>query len=175
MTQNHGIIIVKQMTISMYHAVFAPRNCLGRADHSLSDVVKTHLYDESIQMPLPSTEELVYKARQAGYQIAEVQQVRANRWLLTLKDSNDATLLVLVQARPLIISADVQDLAELVRLRRGTRGLLWAYDGSFSSVAQRTLTELSDTRLRFCTTLPPAAQLEGEDLVKVSAALRPTP
>jgi hypothetical protein len=132
------------------------------------------LNDESAKMPLPSTEELIHTARQAGYQILEARQVRANRWLLTLKDSNGATLLVLVQSRPLIVSADVQDLAELVRLQHGARGILWAYAGSFSPAAQRTLAELSDTRLRFCTALPPAAQLEGEELVKVSSALRPT-
>lgn len=125
-------------------------------------------------MRLPSTEELAHKARQAGYQVLEAQQVRANRWFLTLQDSNGATLLVLVQARPLIISADVQDLAEVIRLRHGARGLLWAYDGAFSPAAQRTLAELSDIRLRFCTALPPATQLEGEDLVKASTALRPT-
>jgi hypothetical protein len=125
-------------------------------------------------MPIPSTDELVHKAHDAGYQITEAQQVRANRWFLTLKDSNGATLLVLVQARPLITAADVQDLAELVRLRHGARGLLWGYEGSFSPAAQRTLAELSDTRLRFCTALPPATQPDGEDLVKVSAALRPT-
>jgi len=123
---------------------------------------------------MPSTEELVSKAHQAGYQIIKAQQVRPNRWLLTLKDSNGATLLVLIQSRPLIVSADVQDLAELVRLQHGARGLLWAYDGSLSPAAQRTLAELSDTRLQFCTALPPATQLEGEDLVKVSTALRPT-
>ena len=124
-------------------------------------------------MPMPSTEELVHKAHQAGYQIVKAQQVRANRWFLTLQDSNGATLLVLVQSRPLIVSADVQDLAEVVRLQHGARGLLWAYDGSFSPAAQRTLAELSDTRLRFCMALPPATQ-EGEELVKVSTALRPT-
>jgi len=123
---------------------------------------------------MPSTEKLVHKARQAGYQVVKAQQVRANRWFLTLQDSNGATLLVLVQSRPLIVSADVQDLAELVRLQHGARGLLWAYNGSFSPAAQRTLAELSDTRLRFCTALPPATQLEGEDLVKVGTALRPT-
>lgn len=125
-------------------------------------------------MPMPTTKELIYQAHQAGYQIIEAQQMRANRWFLTLKDTNGATLLVLVQARPLIISADVQDLAELVQVRRITRGLLWAYGGSFSPAAQRTLNELSASHLRFCTALPPAAQPEGEELVKVSAALRPT-
>src|SRR5690348_4855572 len=99
-------------------------------------------------MPMPAKQDLLQAAHRAGYLGAEVQQLRANRWLLTLKDASGAALLVLVQARPLITSADVQDLAELVRLRGIARGLLWAYGGSFSPAAQRTLAELSDNRLR---------------------------
>jgi len=121
---------------------------------------------------MPSTDQLIQQAHQAGYQIAEAQQIRANRWVLLLKDAQGAALLVLVQARPLITAADVQDLAELVQLRHIARGLLWAYGGAFSPAAQRTLAELSASRLRLCTALPPAAQLEGEDLVKGRPALR---
>jgi len=123
-------------------------------------------------MPMPSTNELILRARQAGYQIAEAQQIRANRWQLLLKDPSGAELLVLVQARPLITSADVQDLAELVQLRNIAHGVLWAYEGAFSPAAQRTLAELSASRLRLCTALPAAAQPESEEALKVSPALR---
>ena len=125
-------------------------------------------------MPIPTTADLVHEARQAGYQIAEAQQLRANRWLLSLKDARNAVVLVLVQARPLIVAADVQDLAELVRLRGAARGLLWVYGGALSPVAQRTLAELADSRLQCCTALPLAGQPDGEELVKVSTALRPS-
>ncbi len=123
-------------------------------------------------MAMPATHELLREADRAGYQIINSQQLRTNRWLLTLKDTTGAAILVLVQARPLITAADVQDLAELVRLRGGIRGLLWAYGGSFSPAAQRTLAELADNRLRLCTALP-AAQPESDEAVKVSPALRP--
>lgn len=125
-------------------------------------------------MSTPSTADLVYEARRAGYQIAEARQLRANRWLLSLQDARNAVVLVLVQARPLIVAADVQDLAELVRLRGAARGLLWAYGGTLSPAAQRTLAELADNRLQCCTALLLAGQPECEELVKVSTALRPS-
>jgi hypothetical protein len=125
-------------------------------------------------MSLPSTRDLIQLAQAAGYQVSAAQQLRSNRWLLTLSDDRGTATLVLIQARPLINAADVQDLAELVRLRRPARGLLLAFGGSFSVVAQRTLAELGDDRLRLCTTLPPAAKQDGDELRGVSPALRPT-
>jgi hypothetical protein len=123
---------------------------------------------------MPATHDLLAEAQRAGYQIVDAQQVRTNRWLLTLRDAGGAAIVVLVQARPLITAADVQDLAELVRLRNGARGLLWAYGGSLSPAAQRTLAELADNRLRPCTALPPAAQPEGGEAVQARPALRTT-
>ena len=121
---------------------------------------------------MPSTKELILQARQAGYQVVDAQQTRANRWQLLLNTPQGNELLVLIQARPLITSADVQDLAELVRLRHAANGVLWAYAGTFSPAAQRTLAELSSSRLRLCTALPPATQPEGGEPVKASPALR---
>jgi hypothetical protein len=83
-----------------------------------------------------------------------VEQVRSNRWLLTLKDTNEAIILALVQQRPLVSSADVQDLAELLHLRRSDRGILLALGGRFSSDAQRTAHELRQKQIHLCTSLP---------------------
>src|SRR5262245_15375788 len=73
-----------------------------------------------------STQAVVQAARQAGYQVGLVEHLRANRWLLILTDPTGATVVLLVQVRPLIIAADVLDLAEIVRVRRPARGILWA-------------------------------------------------
>jgi hypothetical protein len=123
-------------------------------------------------MQLPSTRDLVQMAQSAGYQIIATQQLRANRWLFMLSDATGATTLTLIQARPLISAADVQDLAELTRLRRPGRAILLAYSGAFSSAAQRTLAEMGDERLRLCTTLPPA-QPDPEHLRNPNGALHP--
>jgi hypothetical protein len=123
-------------------------------------------------MPLPSTRDLIQMAQSAGYLIVGNQQLRANRWLLMLSDASGTTTLVLIQARPLVNAADVQDLAELARLRRPARAILLAYSGTFSSAAQRTLAEMGDDRLRLCTTLPPA-QADPDDLRNTTAALHP--
>ena len=124
-------------------------------------------------MLLPSTRDLVQMAQSAGYQIVATQQLRSNRWLLMLSDSTSATTLALIQARPLISASDVQDLAELTRLRQPARAILLSYGGAFSSAAQRTLTEMGDERLRLCTTLPPAASPGAEELPNSKAALHP--
>jgi hypothetical protein len=124
-------------------------------------------------MLLPLTRDLVHIAQQAGYQVLGSQQLRSNRWLLTLSDETGAITLTLIQARPLINASDVQDLAELARLRRPARGILLAYGGAFSSAAQRTLVELADDRLRLCTALPPAPKQDGEGRRAGSPALRP--
>jgi hypothetical protein len=123
-------------------------------------------------MPLPSTRDLVQMAQSAGYQISAAQQLRSNRWLLMLTDATGATTLALIQARPLINAADVQDLAELARLRQPGRAVLLAYGGAFSPAAQRTLAEMGDERLRLCTTLPPA-QNDPEGLPNAKGALHP--
>lgn len=122
---------------------------------------------------MPTTNDLIHEAQHAGYQVAETRQLRANRWLLILNDASGATILVLVQARRLITAADVQDLAELLRLRRGARGLLWAYEGTLSPAAQRTLAELSSSAsLRFCNALPPAVHPDNDEAVNANPALR---
>jgi hypothetical protein len=132
-----------------------------------------HLFAGRATMSLPSTRDLIQLAKEAGYQVIAAQQLRTNRWLLELSDGSGAATLALIQARPLIGAADVQDLAELVRLRRPLRGILLAYGGSFSAAAQRTLSELRDDRLRLCTALPPAAKQDGDELRQASPALRP--
>ena len=124
-------------------------------------------------MSLPSTRDLVQLAQAAGYHVVAAQQLRTNRWLLALNDDTGMVTLTLIQARPLISAADVQDLAELVRLRRPSRGILLAYGGTFSAAAQRTLAEMGDERLRLCTALPPAAKQDGDQMRTVSQALRP--
>lgn len=123
-------------------------------------------------MTLPSTRDLIQMAQSAGYQIVATQQLRSNRWLLMLSDASGATTLALIQARPLISAADVQDLAELTRLRQPARAILLAYGGAFSPAAQCTLSEMGDDRLRLCTTLPPA-QADPDDLRNAKATLHP--
>ena len=125
-------------------------------------------------MAKPATRELVQMAQQAGYQTIEVEQLRPNRWLLILADAG-SQLAVLVQARPLVSSADVQDLADLVRLRRLDGGILLAYGGTFSPAAHRTHKELANHRLRLCTALPPAGRAEHIDAKPVGTALKPIP
>jgi hypothetical protein len=126
-------------------------------------------------MAHPSARELTQVARHAGYHVAAIEQLRPNRWLLTLNDDAGATILALVQARPLIGAADVQDLAELVRLRRPDCGILLAYGGSFTPAAQRTFIELGAAHLRLCTTLPPATRQDGGEVRPVGRALKPIP
>jgi hypothetical protein len=116
---------------------------------------------------------VVQAARQAGYQVGLVEHLRANRWLLTLTDTTGATVVLLVQARPLIVAADVLDLAEIVRVRRPARGILWAYAGHFSPDAQRTLIELTDHRLQIWTRLPPAAEPMSGTAWQGKSALEP--
>jgi hypothetical protein len=123
-------------------------------------------------MAKPATREFIQMARQAGYQVVETEQLRPNRWLLTLTDEIGSRIAVLVQARPLISSPDVQDLADIVRLRGLDSGILLAYGGNFSAAAQRTQIELSDIRLRLCVTLPPAAKHENVEAQRVGAALK---
>src|SRR5262245_41562422 len=120
-----------------------------------------------------SPQVVVQAVRQAGYQVGLVEHLRANRWLLTLTDTTGATVVLLVQARPLIVAADVLDLAEIVRVRRPAHGILWAYTGHFSPDAQRTLMELADHRLQICTRLPPAAEPMSGTASQGKSALEP--
>lgn len=103
----------------------------------------------------------VEMARRAGYSVSAVEQLRANRWLLSMRDATGATIGVLVQKRALLYAADVLDVAEIVRLRGFERGLLWAYGGRFSAAAVQTCQEVGKTDVGLCTMLPPAAAAEG--------------
>lgn len=118
-----------------------------------------------------TSQELLHEAHQAGYEVLAVEQMRANRWVLTLRDEARRTILVLVQARALISSADVADLAVLTQLRRPDRGLLLAYGGTFSPSATRTLNELSNGRLQLCRAFPPTPKHDAESQ-PISAVLR---
>ncbi len=98
-----------------------------------------------------------HDAREAGYRVLEVEQLRFNRWLLALVDYAGANILVMVQQRLLIGSADVQDLAELIRLRHFDYGMLLSVDGKFSAAAQSTARELRMTPIILCHAFPPAS------------------
>ncbi len=101
--------------------------------------------------------QLLTQVRQAGYETLRVEQPRPNRWLLTLRTPEGGELLAMAQQRPLISAADVQDLAELLRLRRMPSGMLLALGGRFSPEAQRTALELRRPRIQLCVELPAAA------------------
>ena len=117
----------------------------------------------------PTTRDLCALARKAGYEVIEANQLRPNRWSLLLRSPAGTVLLVLAQCRPLITAADVQDLAELVRLRPSVQGVLLALDGVFSPAAQRTVAELAGQRLHLASSLPPALAA----MLPVGAALQP--
>ena len=123
-------------------------------------------------MANPSTQELTQLARQSGYHVVAAEQLRSNRWLLTLNDEAGTVILALVQARQLVSSSDVQDLAEIVRLRRPDRGFLVAYGGNFSAGAQRTFAELATDCLKLCTALPPAARQDDGETRSVGSILK---
>jgi hypothetical protein len=114
-------------------------------------------------MGTPSAHNLVRLAREAGYQVNAIEQLRPNCWLLMLTEPSEAEVVLLVQVRPLLTSTDVHDLAELVRLRRSQRGILLAYAGAFTSDAWRTATELADERLQLCIALPAAQEHLSEE------------
>ncbi len=70
-------------------------------------------------MAKPVTRDLIYMARRAGYQVVDAEQLRPNRWLLILvRLLSGAVWHCWCRARPLISSADVLDLADIVRLRQ---------------------------------------------------------
>jgi hypothetical protein len=105
-------------------------------------------------MMLPKTRELVQCVQRTGYTVITIEHPRSTRWLLTLQDSAGALVILIVQVRSLISSSDVQDLDELVRVRRSAQGFLWAYDGNFTSAAWRTRDELGKSHLILCSTWP---------------------
>lgn len=106
----------------------------------------------------PSAAELARQARAVGYTVVRVEQLRTNRWLLTLTDAQGALWLALAQQRPLIGAADVQDLAELLSLQRCPQGFLLAMGGTFSPEARRTVGELRRQTIHLCTALPPTGE-----------------
>jgi hypothetical protein len=126
-------------------------------------------------MTKPATRDLIRMAQQAGYLVLEAEQLRPNRWLLIVTDAAEKRFAVLVQARPLLSAADVQDLADTVRLRRLDGGILLAHGGVFSPAAQRTHQELADSCLRLCTALPPAAKPEPAEARQVHTRLKSIP
>lgn len=101
-----------------------------------------------------TTPQLTAMVREAGYDVISVEQPRPNRWLLQLRTPQGDELLALAQQRALVGAADVQDLAELLRLRRAGAGMLLALGGRFSPEAQRTAHELRHARIQLCTSLP---------------------
>jgi len=118
-----------------------------------------------------TTRDLTQLARSAGYQVMELVQLRANRWLMTLAAPGGEITLVMVQARPLVGATDVQDLAEVVRLRRPAHSVLLALGGTFSVAAQQTLIELGEPRMRLCTVLP-SIKSDVIDLPVLGTALK---
>jgi hypothetical protein len=101
---------------------------------------------------------LTQQAREAGYTVGRIEQLRTNRWLLTLTDAHGAPWLVLAQQRPLIGAADVQDLADLLSLQRCPNGMLLAVGGTFSPESRRTAAELRRQTIQLCTALPPTGE-----------------
>lgn len=97
---------------------------------------------------------LTIQAREAGFEVVRVEQLRSNRWLLTARDGNGQVVFIMAQQRPLIGSSDVQDLAEVLQLSRQGAGFLLAVDGAFSPEARRTAAELRRHQIHLCTALP---------------------
>ncbi|NNJ10695.1 hypothetical protein EKD04_010170 [Chloroflexales bacterium ZM16-3] len=102
----------------------------------------------------PASPNLSNLVREAGYKLIRIDQLRANRWLI-MAESVEGKVLILAQQRPLIGAADVQDLAEQLRLTRVPIGYLLALGGRFSPEAQRTTAELRQPRIVLCGKIPP--------------------
>jgi hypothetical protein len=114
-------------------------------------------------MARPTAHDLVRLARHAGYQVQSIEQLRPNRWLLMLTEPPDRQVVLFVQVRLLVSSGDIQDFAQLAGAPAQRRGILLAYQGTFTPDAPRTAVELSDAHLHFCTTLPSVARVaEGQ-------------
>ena len=118
-------------------------------------------------------------AEQAGYQVFEAEQLRPNRWQLIVIDGAESRWVLLVQARPLLSAADVQDLADIVRLRRLDGGILLAHGGVFSPAAVERGLSAADV-VRDAAAIvggggggkPEVAQAGGRHLDKVGDALK---
>jgi hypothetical protein len=102
----------------------------------------------------PETRDLIQRVKRAGYDVIAIEHPRSTRWLLTLQDSTGTSVILIVQVRSVISSSDVQDLDELVRVRRSAQGVLWAYNGDFTPAARRTRDELGESRLTLCSEWP---------------------
>jgi hypothetical protein len=50
--------------------------------------------------------------------VIAIEHPRSSRWLLTLRDSTGVSVILIVQVQSVISSSDMQDLAELLRVRR---------------------------------------------------------
>jgi hypothetical protein len=101
--------------------------------------------------------DLSNQVREAGYQLIRIEQLRVNRWLI-MAESAEGRVLILAQQRPLIGAADVQDLAEQLRLTHNAVGYLLAMGGRFSPEAQRTAAELRHPQIVLCGRIPPAGE-----------------
>lgn len=101
---------------------------------------------------------LIAQARTLGYEVVTGEQLRPNRWLLTLRDAG-SLVLVLAQRRPLLSAADVQDLSDIVRLRCAAYGILLAVGGTFSSNAYQTAAELGGI-VKLTVELPQATSID---------------
>jgi hypothetical protein len=88
-------------------------------------------------MARPTAHDLVRLARHAGYQVLSIEQLRPNRWLLMLIEPPDRQVILFVQVRPLVSSGDVQDFAQLAGAPAQRRGILLAYQGTFTPDARR--------------------------------------
>ena len=105
-------------------------------------------------MATPTLAQLERDARAAGYRILSTERLRANRWLLVADEGEGHQVAILLQLRSLIGESDVQDLADLVRVRRYHSGMLLVGEAAVSAHAERALLEIGDQRLRICATLP---------------------
>lgn len=103
-----------------------------------------------------TTAKLTAQVREAGYEVVRCEQLRTNRWLVTARDSEGQTILIMAQQRALVSSADVQDLVEQLQCRRCEKGMLLAIDGNFSNEAWHTATELRRWSLQLCLSLAPS-------------------
>lgn len=111
-------------------------------------------------MARPTEHELRQLAEHADYRVDRIERLRANRFLMTVADQAGCVTLILVQARPLVSSTDVHDLADLARLRRPAAAILLAYDGAFSPTAHQNANELRDVHIQLCTSLPSSPRAE---------------
>lgn len=121
-------------------------------------------------MALLTLAQIEKEARTAGYHVVASDRLRANRWLLVVRNHLGQLLAVLVQSRSLISEADVQDLAEVVRLRRYHGGILLIQNAQVSPHAQRTLKEFSAQNLHICASIPAATAVEPPSGVRRPAA-----